>query len=296
MLTGSLLTLSVGIFWAGIGIVLTSARRSGCRVEQFFFTGSLIAALLLGGVLTVQKALIPPAESWIVIAALAVGALLNGVSQMLTMRNLGQGGCALYFALSRMGFAVSFLWSVLVWGERMTVWNALGILCLISAVVLTASGKRNSGKYAERGRLAMAVLSTLCAGISQICIVWPSVCGMTEKPLPPLNSTLIILLMNCLFFGGWTLLRRDPPETEWRPLLRMGTAWGILAVLSYAVLFPALRQMGAHGRAGIVYPVGGAVLIFVYTLYTRFGLREQLSLRQAAALILVVIGVLAVKL
>ena len=111
-----------------------------------------------------------------------------------------------------------------------------------------------------------------------------------------MNSTLIILLMNCLFFGGWTLLRRNPPKTEWRPLLKTGFAWGILAVLSYAVLFPALKRMGELGRAGIVYPVSGAVLIFVYTLYTRFGLRERLSHRQVAALILVVAGVLAVKL
>ena len=79
MLAGSLLTLFVGIFWTGIGIVLTSARRSGCRVEQFFFTGSLTAALLLCCVLAVQKTLTQFPESRIVIAALAVGALLNGL-------------------------------------------------------------------------------------------------------------------------------------------------------------------------------------------------------------------------
>ena len=53
--------------------------------------------------------------------------------------------------------------------------------------------------------------------------------------------------------------------------------------------------MGRIGKAGIVYPVAGAVMIFVYALYTRFFLGERLDLRQKIALGLIVAGIFAVR-
>lgn len=299
MLTGWILLLMVGGCWTVIGITLTFARRSGCRGELFFLIGSVVAALLtLLALLALRELRIPEGEGGR-ITAIAVGAGLNACSQFLTMRNLGRGGCALYFALSRMGFAVSFLWCAAIWGEKVSVWNGAGILCLIVTVVLSARNKNREGEAVERvrnGRLMMALLSTCCAGASQICVIWPSIHAAENGPgLHPLMSALILFLANCVCFGIWAMIRRSGEPILWRPVMRIGGAWGLAAFASYALLFPTLNWMGRIGKAGIVYPVAGAVMIFVYALYTRFFLGERLDLRQKIALGLIVAGIFAVR-
>ena len=272
--------------------------RSGCRGELFFLIGSVVAAgLTLVALMALGELRIPEGEGSR-ITAIAVGAGLNACSQFLTMRNLGRGGCALYFALSRMGFAVSFLWCAAIWGEKVSVWNGAGILCLIVTVVLSARNKNREGEAGERGRngrLMMALLSTCCAGASQICVIWPSVHAAENGPgLHPLMSALILFLVNRVCFGIWALARRKE-TVAWGKVCRIGGAWGVAAFASYGLLFPTLNLMGRIGKAGIVYPVAGAVMIFVYALYTRFFLKEKLSGMQKAALILIVAGIIAVR-
>ncbi len=296
MFPGFLLLLMVGGCWTAIGITLTFARRSGCRGELFFFIGSVLAALLTVLTLGIAGELRVPEGAERVIAAIVAGAVLNAASQFLTMRNLSRGGCALYFALSRVGFAVSFLWSVAVWGEALSCWNAIGILCLIVTVVLSAMNRHaEAGERVKHGRLLMALLSSCCAGASQICIIWPSVHSAGRAPvLHPLMSALILFLVNCVCFGIWALARRKE-TVAWGKVCRIGGAWGVAAFASYGLLFPTLNLMGRIGKAGIVYPVAGAVMIFVYALYTRFFLKEKLSGMQKAALILIVAGIIAVR-
>ena len=224
MLTGWILLLMVGGCWTVIGITLTFARRSGCRGELFFLIGSVVAALLtLLALLALRELRIPEGEGGR-ITAIAVGAGLNACSQFLTMRNLGRGGCALYFALSRMGFAVSFLWCAAIWGEKVSVWNGAGILCLIVTVVLSARAKSQAAvsKATFLGFLGCLViyigLSVLPFGFltqEEIAAVAnPSTAGVLEKVVGPwgawvMNIGLLIAVLSSWL--AWTMIAAEIP-------------------------------------------------------------------------------------
>lgn len=234
---------------------------------------------------------------------MTLGAVFNALSNTCTMLNLGQGNAALYFALSRMGFSLSFLWSVLVWHEPAHWYNFLGILCLIAAVTLTAMSNAGASLAETQlchKRLLLALGSTLFSGCSQICMVFPSSALFASQnlpTLPPLVKTSLVFLTNIVFFSGVIFYRRHKVEpSPRRPLFAWTVIWSMLAIGSYATLFAALSHLGALNRTGIVFPIGGAVQIFSFAIIARCLWKEKLTPLQLAALVLIVVGIIAVRL
>lgn len=302
MIYGIFYTVLTGLAWAAVGVCLTFARRAKCHVEHFYVVASFLAALMVAAYQLVTKTIIPPEWSWLVFGCMIASAVFNGLSNICTMLNLGFGGsAAIYFALGRIGFCISFLWSVLVWGEKITFLNAIGILCFIAAVVMTAFGN-NPQQQTEQPeklchkRLLLSIGSSFCSGLSQICIIFPFSAGFSSVQLPPLTKTLILLITNCLCFGAIIFCRNYQAKSDMKPLIKSGTAWAIFAICSYVCLFAALKYLGEIGRSGIAYPIGAAVQIFVFAILARIIWKEKLSLLQLIALVTIVLGIIAVRL
>ena len=140
MLLGLILTMATGLLWCAIGSLLTAARRGGCRVDHFYLVAALGALIVIVPYQLITGTFIPAEWSWPIAWCIILNALFNVVANYFGMLTLGKGNAAVYFGLCRMGFAVSFVWAVLVWGEKATWINVAGIICLIAAVFLTAKG------------------------------------------------------------------------------------------------------------------------------------------------------------
>jgi len=298
MIYGFLLVLVTGIQWAFLNISMSRARHSVKDFTPFYVIGGLTALLLIGlSNLFLGCRVLPETLVWRPILLVILGSCINVGTNVCVMSTLGYGASALYLALSSMGFAVSFLWTVGVMKEPFTLFNAMGMTCLCTAVALAAFARQQGegavGKAAfDFKRLGIAVLSTLCGGSSQICLISAG----SDAQLPALGKTAFTMLTYVTVFGIAALVRRASFRENRRILCQSAVTWGTLAMTSYATLFLAIKFLAEISRSGIAYPIGTTVQLTAFTLYTRIFLKERLTLMQITALVLIAIGVFAVKL
>ena len=125
---------------------------SACRdvvgepIERIYIVAALGALVVIVPYQLITGTFIVKDWSWPIAWCIILNALFNVVANYFGMLTLGKGNAAVYFGLCRMGFAVSFIWAVLVWGEKATLINIAGIICLISAVFLTAKGGKETSE------------------------------------------------------------------------------------------------------------------------------------------------------
>ena len=146
MNVGWLLVMLLGVAWTAVGITVSEGRRKGCPVQQFYFTGSFFAVLLLvsvAGAAGVRG--IFAAEARPAVLGFFIGSLLNGSGQAISMMNLTQGGRALAYAIPQQAFLFPYLWSIAFWGQRLGALSVVGIL-LIGGAVFYLATTRNADR------------------------------------------------------------------------------------------------------------------------------------------------------
>ena len=302
----ALFILLTGLTWMAISASQASSRHGNCPPELFFGIGATCTFLLTLALIPLTGAHHGLEWSWLVVLCTIGAAALNSIANITTMLNVGYGSAALYLALSSLGIIISFLWSVAVWHEPMSLRNAVGIACIVAAIVLSAlDGRKREKAPAHRSgdlrlvrkRLALALASTLACGASQILFIYPF---STKFPAPPLPSLVKISLISASYiviYGAIILCRRKH-YAAWpsrRLLATYPVLWGILAVVSYTFLFTALKYLGEMGRSGLAYPLCSAVQLFCFALFCRVAYHDRLTPRQAAALLLIVVGIFAAR-
>ena len=302
----ALFILLTGLAWMTISVSQASSRHGNCPAELFYgigaactFTLTMAWLLLTGGLRGLEW-------SWLVFICTIGGALLNSVANLTTMINVGYGSAALYLALSSLGIIISFLWSVAAWHEPMSWRNAAGILCIIAAIILSAlDGRKREKNPASRSgdlrlvrkRLALAFASTVFCGASQILFIFPFSGGCSAPPLPGMVKIAIISATYIVIYGALVLWRKRH-YAAWpsgRLLATYPVLWGFLAIFSYTFLFCALKHLGAMGRTGLAYPLCDAIKLFCFAIFCRVVYRDRLTPRQAAALLLIVVGIFAAR-
>ncbi len=295
-----------GLTWMAISASQASSRHGNCPPELFFCIGAACTFLLSMALIPLTGALRGAEWSWLVVLCTIGATALNSVANITTMLNVGYGSAALYLALSSLGLILSFLWSVVVWHEPMSPINAVGILCIVAAIVVSAlDGRKREKTPAHRSgdlrlvrkRLALAFTSTVCAGSSQILFVYPFSAGFSAPPLPSLVKIALIAATYIAIYATILLCRRRH-YAAWparRLLATYPVLWGILAVVSYSFLFKALKYLGEMGRSGLAYPFCSAVQLFCFALFCRVAYHDRLTPRQMAALLLIVAGIFAAR-
>ncbi len=295
-----------GLTWMAISASQASSRHGNCPPELFFSIGATCTFLLTLVLIPLTGALHGLQWSWLVVLCTVGAAALNSIANITTMLNVGYGSAALYLALSSLGIIISFLWSVAVWHEPMSLTNAVGILCIVAAIIISAlDGHRREKTPAHhsgdmrlvRKRLALALASTITCGASQILFIYPF---STKFSAPPLPSLVKISLISACYIVIYTaiVLCRKRRYAAWpapRLLATYPVLWGILAVVSYSFLFTALKYLGEMGRSGLAYPFCSAVQLFCFALFCRVAYHDRLTPRQAAALLLIVVGIFAAR-
>jgi len=312
MFLAVLFVLLTGLAWMTISVTQANARHGNCPAELYYAIGSSCALAIALVCLAVGGGFSVPQWSWLVFICTILATISNSIANLTTMTNVGYGSAALYLALSSLGFVVSFLWSVVVWHEPMSKLNAFGMLCLLTAVILSALGKKETGKdklsaaaaakvdgdmRLVRKRLLLALASVITCGISQTLFVYPFSAKFNAPPLPPMMKTAFVVATYVLIYWSIVFARRRTYKTmpSVRTLATYPVIWGILAIVSYTFLFAALKYMGQIGRSGLTYPLCGAVQIFFFALFCKCVYKDKLTPRQIAALVLIIVGIFAVQ-
>jgi hypothetical protein len=296
MNTGYWLLAALGAAWTAIAVIVSEGRRNDCPVPQFYFTGSLVALLILmclAGAEGLRGIFAPDAR--LAVCCFFCGSILNGAGQAVSMMNLKQGGRALAYAIPQQAFLFPYLWSIFFWEQHISIISVAGIGMIVTAVLhlsVTRSGDRSAALSARR--IAVALLAMTLIGTSQIAMITPTRFAAAQT-LPQLPAACVILGANALFFLIWSSIR-PRGFGAFRLYLPFGAAWGICAATSYCILLSALGMLGRIGQSGIVFPVGAGILIFLYSLFTTIRYREKLDWKRKCAFAALVCGIFLAKL
>ena len=250
--------------------------------QSVLFLGGAVALLLFGGIPQSGIAL----HTWLY--ALIYGILLI-LAQWFYTAALSVGNTALCSTVYSMGFILPTLSGAIFWSESISAAGVIGVLCAVSAVVVSGVGKKQSTSDNKKGRgylapLIIAMLSSGGLGIIQ----------KLQQRSPYAEQRSAFLLIAFLIAAGSSLLfalisRTPPPSIRMRKVsfaiaACVGLFFGccnllntyLAGKLDSAVFFPTLN-IGV-----ILLSMGCGMLIF----------KERLRKKDFAVLLLGIASIL----
>lgn len=290
MFTGLLFTFLTGCSWGLACIMCSKASHAKAHVPHFYIIGSLTSLALLGLLNCVfGVTLFDGVPHWWTATVAIMAGSLGCFTNLLNMYLLGLNGAATYVALAQLGFAFSFLFSVVFFGGKMSLVNALGLICLVTAIFLS----QNPGSTAKKERnlrpLFVSLLASLASGCMQVFNIVP-----IKYPMPVLGRTTLVLLTYLTVWCIVILVRRQFDWPRSSRLYGVMAGWGVLAIAAYFCLFTSVQALTPFARTGIVCPTGMTLQILIFTLYARIFLKEKLTPAQTVAMALIIVGMFTI--
>lgn len=236
---GPKLMLCLAATWLVWGSTYLAIKVALVSLPPFFQMGSrfLVAGGLLAGWMRWQGVPWPGGRQWrnaVIIGGLMLGGGMGGTAT--AEQTVGSGLVVAFIAVMPLMIAGLNL----LWGERPTRLESLGIACGLVGVLLLTQGQGFGASPA--GLLAISVA----------CASWAvgSVLSQRSLPLAPgamgFASEMLaggVVLMGLSLLGGETLPERIEPQALW--------AWAYLVVFGSLVAFNAYMVLLAEASAGL---------------------------------------------
>ena len=290
MFTGLLFTFLTGCSWGLACILCSKASHAKAHVPHFYIIGSLTSLVLLGLLNCIfGVTLFAGVPHWWTATVAVLAGSLGCVTNLLTMYILGFNGAAMYMALAQLGFAFSFLFNVAFFGGKMSLVNAVGLICLVAAIFLSQGAGATAKKERNLRLLGVSLLASLTSGCMQVFNIIP-----LKYPMPTLGRTTIVLFT---YLTVWCIVLLAKRQFDWPRSPRLYgiiAGWGIIAVAAYFCLFTSVQALIPFSRAGIVCPTGMTLQILIFILYTRIILKEKLTPAQMGAMAFIIVGMFAI--
>lgn len=214
--------------------------------------------------------------------ALAIGSI-NGFLYLagfaLFQVNIRKNGVVLSSIFMKLGLLVSMLISMVVFGERPEIWQWLGFVLAVAAIILI-NYQPGEKKVGSKWGLVLILLS---------CGIADAISKVFEEMGNPFLSEHFLLYtfaMALVFCIGLNLLqnRTMPGKQEWL----YGLLVGIPNFFSAKFLLGALKSLPAV----IVYPVCNVATILTVTIAGVLLFREKLEKRQWMALGIILLALI----
>lgn len=171
---GELLALATAVVWAFAVILFKKSGEGVHPLALNLFKNVLAAVLILPTMALAGQALLyaaPAREYWLLLLSGALGIGIADTLFFMSLNRLGAGLSAIadcLYSPSMISLSLIFL------GERLALWQVVGAVMIISAVIGVTLGKR--GEHLSRAQLwtgiAWAFLAVFLMAAS-IVIVWP---------------------------------------------------------------------------------------------------------------------------
>lgn len=277
MVIGVCLVFLVGLIWVLVGVVLTRVSATGTSVVTFYMVGCWLAGIFAWVFLVNWPVLAKefPDRAMELAAWLGGAGALNSLGQLMLIKAMSLGHKGVSWAMVQTAMLIPFLSSLLFWKEKITLPGSAGITLLLVAIVLLSRGRKDAMMNATQRRpstgwLMMVIGAIVLIGSSQACQAVPSHWDNWQDA-----ASLRVCFLST---GGalantlWVLLLRQRITTN---TLRYGGMWAVLALLSYYMLFQALDRLTSAGMSCFVFPIGQAVCMIGFALYSYWHLCER---------------------
>lgn len=230
----------------------------------------------------------------LLIAGFVIG-LGSAAGNLLFMKALDQGPASLTSPLVNTNILLIIIFSVAVYGERLSVTEVIGVIFLILAVSLIPFDPDEELKIRNPAWYSLVIAATLLFALRNGGL------KITEEMM--MSGTLVLFygyLLGLIWFLAESLLRRrSAPRTEDAPVhdrgaVMTGLWWGALAgIFSFAGMQLYAVAL-SEGPASIVAPIF-ATNSLVVAVFSILFYRERLSRLQTLSLLLLFAGLILVR-
>ena len=199
--------------------------------------------------------------------------IINGVLYLLgfvlLQFNVKKNGVVLSTTFMKLGLLVPMAVSICLFGEVPALWQMIGFVLAVAAILLVNSGSDGAGAGMKAG---LIFLLLACGGADAMSKVYEEL----GDPRWSEHFLLVTFATALLFCGVLMFVKRERPD-RWGVLF--GLLIGIPNYLSARFLLRALERLAAV----IVYPTYSVAGILVATAAGLLLFKERLSKRQWAA-------------
>jgi drug/metabolite transporter (DMT)-like permease len=288
---GEIMAVAAGLVWAVAVLLFRTSGRAVHPLGLNLFKTVLGTLLLAVTLLAAGQPFLPglPWQSYALLAASGVIGIT--VSDTLFFACLNRLGAGLTAVVDCVNIPFIILFSFLFIGERLTLWQLLGVSLIILAILLV-SGKRDAALPPRRDLipgigLGVLAMLTMAAGIVMIKpilhetpIVWAT--------LLRVGSAAVVLAVLVLANP-----RRRPILRPLRTLANWRSMVPATFLGSYAALIAWMAGM-KYTQASVAAPLSQLNSVFIFVLAAIF-LKEKVTGVKTAAVVLATVGAVMVS-
>ncbi len=297
MFRGIVYVSIVGVGWTIYGMVMGWAPKRKVNVSIMLFYSALaaIGVCVIAGLLTGLPKDVPALPHSITFVSLYLCGILNFFQLFLMSKAMTRGPNCIIWSLIQSAFVFPFVFGVVCFNSRCVVWNVIGVLLIIGALVLYSIGKSNNviGKWKMLAFIAMMV-----TGCTQILANLPSYFPEAEGV-----SGIWRTAYFSIGLGSGTIIQtliergKKLPSVLKESFFSMDM-WICIVLLqsteiitSAFLLYPGMNRLAAAGVGAIAYPITVASSIVSFDLYSLVWLREKRTPLQILGMVMILAGI-----
>lgn len=301
MAAGFLFVAGAVFFWTGTGIFYRKAGSVGLTLLPL---GFLVSALGTAGSLFFTG-LDPELFSVLItvvpfILVMAAAGIINQAAMLAASRSMTLGPSSPAWAILQSSMVLPFLYSLLFWGERAGAFQIIGLPLTLAAIVLLSGWSIGMGKAAQADHkysagysrwLVMVALAFILNGVQQIFFLIPSHVPAWREVYSA--RVFIGQAASTLFFLVLFLFSRQK-ITRGHVLVALPLTCCV--IFGQLVFLLGADILAEGGLSGIAFPFVVVGIILVFTLYSRFVLKDEVTAKQWIGVVVGVLGILLLSL
>ena len=182
----------------------------------------------------------PPKLGWPEVALLVLSGALHLVYSLILQRGYQKHDLTVVYPVARgTGPLLSSVFAIIVLGEHVTVYSALGIACIVMGIFVLAGGHRmlRVRTSEQMGGVAYGVMTGLMIAAYTLVDGY----GVKYLLIAPLVLDYVCNAVRALFVAPMAWRRRDELVVEWRDNGRYALYVGIVSPLAYILVLYAMQ-------------------------------------------------------
>ena len=265
MISGLILALTGGAFWAVLGIVTACGKKQNAPIEIVQPFAGIIILIFAGWTVLFEGPFIWDRCSVILILTTLLVGVCNYFMLNVLQRGMQSGHEGVVWAFSQSAMICPFALGLLCFGEPAALPRIIGLLLILSALVLFSQG-RKTGCCGKSGSWFGPTLAAFAiAGIAQCLASLPSYFQM--QGLTPLRRMLILQAGIISAFLCDNLIRSKKLNFRNRKTWLFAAAFGFSNLIALILFYSGQNLLADAKCASISYPAGQGVSIALVFLY-----------------------------
>jgi len=266
------------LFSKGISVFNFGTKKFFLSQFLIFLTGTLVVILLNGNIFT---ELAVETVCYAVIFAI----LLISAQWFLTVA-MSKGNVAICVTVYSLGFIVPTITGVIFWNEKLNLLNAIGVILVAVAVVVSAIKKSDNTKKISLGKYIVPLMISAPAGgiMGVVQKLQQKSAYSNQLPQFVVISFSIAMLIS---FIGFLVAKKDGEKTFSKKLgfaVILGACYGCVNITN--------TLLAGRLDASVFFPVYNISNIFVSSLLGILIFKEKITKREITVFILTVASIL----